>query len=175
MLSAQATDAGVNKATKTLFAEADTPDAMLALGEDGVRRHIRTIGLFNAKARNVIGLSRILVEEHGGRRAREPGGAGTPARRRPQDGQCRPQHGFRPADHRGGHTYLPRRQPHRLAPGKTPLDVEKKLERRVPAHRKLHAHHWLILHGRYVCRARKPDCPACTVADLCGFKGKTTI
>ena len=175
VLSAQATDAGVNKATKTLFAEADTPEAMLALGEDGVRRHIRTIGLFNAKARNVIGLSRILVEEHGGavpesREALErlPGVGRKTANVVLNTAFGRPTiavdtHIFRVGNRTG------------LAPGKTPLDVEKKLERRVPAHRKLHAHHWLILHGRYVCKARKPDCPACTVADLCGFKGKTTV
>ncbi len=175
VLSAQATDVGVNKATKTLFAEADTPEAMLALGEDGVRRHIRTIGLFNAKARNVIGLSRILVEEHGGavpesREALErlPGVGRKTANVVLNTAFGRPTiavdtHIFRVGNRTG------------LAPGKTPLEVEKKLERRVPAHRKLHAHHWLILHGRYVCKARKPDCPACAVADLCGFKGKTTV
>ena len=175
VLSAQATDAGVNKATKTLFAEADTPEAMLVLGEDGVRRHIRTIGLFNAKARNVIGLSRILVEEHDSavpedREALErlPGVGRKTANVVLNTAFGQPTiavdtHIFRVGNRTG------------LAPGKMPLDVEKKLERRVPAHRKLHAHHWLILHGRYVCKARKPDCPACTVADLCGFKGKTTV
>ena len=175
VLSAQATDVGVNKATKTLFAEADTPQAMLALGEDGVRHHIRTIGLFNAKARNVIGLSQILMEEHGGavpesREALErlPGVGRKTANVVLNTAFGRPTiavdtHIFRVGNRTG------------LAPGKTPLEVEKKLERRVPAHRKLHAHHWLILHGRYVCKARKPDCPACTVADLCGFKGKTTV
>ena len=175
VLSAQATDVGVNKATKTLFAEADTPQAMLALGEDGVRHHIRTIGLFNAKARNVIGLSRILMEEHGGavpesREALErlPGVGRKTANVVLNTAFGQPTiavdtHIFRVGNRTG------------LAPGKTPLEVEKKLERRVPAHRKLHAHHWLILHGRYVCKARKPDCPACTVVDLCGFKGKTTV
>ena len=175
VLSAQATDAGVNKATKTLFAAADTPEAMLALGEDGVRHHIRTIGLFNAKARNVIGLSHILVEEHGGavpesREALErlPGVGRKTANVVLNTAFGQPTiavdtHIFRVGNRTG------------LAPGKTPLDVEKKLLRRVPAHRKLHAHHWLILHGRYVCKARKPDCPACTVADLCRFKGKTTV
>ena len=175
VLSAQATDVGVNKATRGLFADADTPEAMLALGEDGVRHHIRTIGLFNAKARNVIGLSRILVEEHGGavpesREALErlPGVGRKTANVVLNTAFGQPTiavdtHIFRVGNRTG------------LAPGKTPLEVEKKLERRVPAHRKLHAHHWLILHGRYVCKARKPDCPACTVADLCGFKGKTTV
>ncbi len=175
VLSAQATDAGVNKATRTLFAAADTPEAMLALGEDGVRRHIRTIGLFNAKARNVIGLSQILVAEHGGavpdsREALErlPGVGRKTANVVLNTAFGQPTiavdtHIFRVGNRTG------------LAPGKTPLEVENKLERRVPAHRKPHAHHWLILHGRYVCKARKPDCPACTVADLCRFKGKTTV
>ena len=175
VLSAQATDVGVNKATRGLFADADTPEAMLALGEDGVRHHIRTIGLFNAKARNVIGLSRILVEEHGGavpesREALErlPGVGRKTANVVLNTAFGQPTiavdtHIFRVGNRTG------------LAPGKTPLEVEKKLERRVPAHRKLHAHHWLILHGRYVCKARKPDCPACTVGDLCRFKGKTTV
>ena len=174
VLSAQATDTGVNKATRGLFADADTPEAMLALGEDGVRRHIRTIGLFNAKARNVIGLSQILVEEHGGavpdsREALErlPGVGRKTANVVLNTAFGQPTiavdtHIFRVGNRTG------------LAPGKTPLEVEKKLERRVPAHRKLHAHHWLILHGRYVCKARKPDCLACTVSDLCRFKGKTT-
>ena len=174
VLSAQATDTGVNKATRGLFAAADTPEAMLALGEDGVRHHIRTIGLFNAKARNVIGLSHILVEEHGGvvpdsREALErlPGVGRKTANVVLNTAFGQPTiavdtHIFRVGNRTG------------LAPGKTPLEVEKKLERRVPAHRKLHAHHWLILHGRYVCKARKPDCPACTVNDLCRFKGKTT-
>ena len=175
VLSAQATDVGVNKATRGLFADADTPEAMLALGEDGVRHHIRTIGLFNAKARNVIGLSRILMEEHGGavpesREALErlPGVGRKTANVVLNTAFGQPTiavdtHIFRVGNRTG------------LAPGKTPLEVEKKLERRVPAHRKLHAHHWLILHGRYICKARKPDCPACTVADLCRFKGKTTV
>ena len=175
VLSAQATDTGVNKATRGLFAEADTPEAMLALGEDGVRHHIRTIGLFNAKARNVIGLSEILVAEHGGavpdsREALErlPGVGRKTANVVLNTAFGQPTiavdtHIFRVGNRTG------------LAPGKTPLEVEKKLERRVPAHRKLHAHHWLILHGRYVCKARKPDCPACTVNDLCRFKGKTTV
>ena len=175
VLSAQATDAGVNKATRTLFAAADTPEAMLALGEDGVRRHIRTIGLFNAKARNVIGLSQILVAEHGGavpdsREALErlPGVGRKTANVVLNTAFGQPTiavdtHIFRVGNRTG------------LAPGKTPLEVENKLERRVPAHRKPYAHHWLILHGRYVCKARKPDCPACTVADLCRFKGKTTV
>ncbi len=174
VLSAQATDIGVNKATRTLFAAADTPEAMLALGEDGVRGHIRTIGLFNAKARNVIGLSQILVEQHEGmvpdnREALErlPGVGRKTANVVLNTAFGQPTiavdtHIFRVSNRTG------------LAPGKTPLEVEKKLERRVPAARKLHAHHWLILHGRYVCKARKPDCPACTVADLCRFKGKTT-
>ena len=174
VLSAQATDAGVNRATRGLFAAADTPEAMLALGEEGVRRHIRTIGLFNAKARNVIALSRILIEEHGGRvpddreaLERLPGVGRKTANVVLNTAFGRPTmavdtHLFRLGNRTG------------LAPGKTPLEVEKALERRVPAHRKLRAHHWLILHGRHVCKARKPDCPACIVNDLCRYKAKTT-
>ncbi len=174
VLSAQATDAGVNRATRGLFAAADTPEAMLALGEEGVRRHIRTIGLFNAKARNVIALSRILIEEHGGRvpddreaLERLPGVGRKTANVVLNTAFGRPTmavdtHLFRLGNRTG------------LAPGKTPLEVEKALERRVPAHRKQRAHHWLILHGRHVCKARKPDCPACIVNDLCRYKAKTT-
>ncbi len=174
VLSAQATDVGVNRATRTLFAAADTPEAMVALGEDGVRSHIRTIGLFNAKARNIIALSRLLIDNHGSavpdsREALErlPGVGRKTANVVLNTAFGQPTiavdtHIFRVGNRTG------------LAPGKTPLEVERNLKRRVPAHRKLHAHHWLILHGRYVCKARKPDCPACTVADLCRFKAKTT-
>jgi endonuclease III len=173
VLSAQATDVGVNKATKKLFAVADTPEKMLALGEAGVKAHIRTIGLFNTKARNVIGLSGILVREHG---SKVP--ADRPALERlPGVGRKTANvvlniafgeptiavdtHIFRVGNRTG------------LAPGKTPLAVEQKLEKAVPEKYRLHAHHWLILHGRYVCKARKPDCGACIVADLCGYKAKT--
>ena len=173
VLSAQATDKGVNKATKALFAEVETPAAMLALGEAGLKAHIKTIGLYNAKARNVIALSRVLIEEHGGevpceREALEalPGvgrktanvvlntvfGAPTIAV---------DTHIFRLANRTG------------LAPGKTPRAVEDGLERVVPDAFKRHAHHWLILHGRYVCKARTPDCPACIVRDLCRYEAKT--
>ncbi|MGO8917201.1 MAG: endonuclease III [Stellaceae bacterium] len=174
VLSAQATDAGVNKATAKLFQVADTPQKMLALGEAGLREHIKTIGLFNTKAKNVIGLSRQLVAEHGGEvpRTREalealPGvgrktanvvmnvafGASTIAV---------DTHIFRVANRTG------------LAPGKTPLLVEQGLERVVPEKWKRNAHHWLILHGRYTCVARKPRCEACVVSDLCAWPGKTT-
>ena len=173
VLSAQATDKGVNKATKALFAEVETPAAMLALGEAGLKAHIKTIGLYNAKARNVIALSRVLIEKHGGEVPREraalealPGvgrktanvvlntvfGAPTIAV---------DTHIFRLANRTG------------LAPGKTPRAVEDGLERVVPDAFKRHAHHWLILHGRYVCKARTPDCPACIVRDLCRYEAKT--
>ena len=173
VLSAQATDKGVNKATKALFTEVETPAAMLALGESGLKAHIKTIGLYNAKARNVIALSRVLIEEHGGevpceRSALEalPGvgrktanvvlntvfGAPTIAV---------DTHIFRLANRTG------------LAPGKTPRAVEDGLERVVPDAFKRHAHHWLILHGRYVCKARTPDCSACIVRDLCRYEAKT--
>jgi len=175
VLSAQATDVGVNKATKKLFEIADTPEKMLALGEAGVREHIKTIGLFNAKAKNVIGLSEILVREHGSvvpadREALEklPGVGRKTANVVLNIAFGQPTiavdtHIFRIGNRTG------------LAPGKTPLAVEQKLLKVVPERYKLHAHHWLILHGRYVCKARKPDCPACLVADLCAFKAKTTV
>ncbi len=175
VLSAQATDAGVNKATRTLFAVADTPEKMLALGEEGLKRHIRTIGLFNSKAKNIIALSRILVEEHGGEVPRDR----EALERLPGVGRKTANvvlnvafgvptiavdtHIFRVCNRTG------------LAPGRTPRAVEEKLEEVVPAHRKLHAHHWLILHGRYVCKARKPDCPVCVVRDLCDYEPKTKL
>ena len=173
VLSAQATDAGVNRATEPLFKIADTPERMLRLGEAGLRGHIRTIGLFNTKAKNVIALSAILVAEHGGEvpQAREklealPGVGRKTANVVMNVAFGEPTiavdtHIFRVANRTG------------LAPGKTPHAVELKLLKRVPDRYKLHAHHWLILHGRYVCKARKPDCPHCVVADLCRFKGKT--
>ena len=175
VLSAQATDVGVNKATRGLFKEADTPEKMLALGEGRVKDHIKTIGLFNSKAKNVMGLSEILVRDHGSevpqdRAALEqlPGVGRKTANVVLNIAFGEPTiavdtHIFRVGNRTG------------LAPGKTPLEVEQKLEKRVPAARKLHAHHWLILHGRYVCKARKPDCPACVVRDLCAFKAKTTL
>ena len=175
VLSAQATDAGVNKATPALFKAADTPEKMVALGEGRVKDFIKTIGLFNTKAKNVIALSRLLIERHGGQVPRDraalealPGVGRKTANVVLNVAFGEPTiavdtHIFRVANRTG------------LAPGKTPLAVEAGLEKVVPAARKLHAHHWLILHGRYVCKARKPDCPACVINDLCAFKGKTTI
>ena len=173
VLSAQATDAGVNKATATLFKVADTPQKMLALGEEGLKQHIRTIGLFNTKAKNVIALSRILVEQHGGEvpRNREslealPGVGRKTASVVLNVAFGEPTiavdtHIFRVANRTG------------LAPGRDPLEVEKKLEKVTPARYRRHAHHWLILHGRYTCKARRPDCPLCPIRDLCAFKPKT--
>jgi endonuclease-3 len=174
VLSAQATDVSVNKATVELFRLADTPEKMLALGEETVRHHIRTIGLFNTKAKNVIALSRLLIERHGGvvpedRAALEalPGVGRKTANVVLNVAFGQPTiavdtHIFRVGNRTG------------LAPGKTPLDVELKLERVVPKHWRLHAHHWLILHGRYICKARAPECPRCPVSDLCAYKAKTT-
>jgi endonuclease-3 len=173
VLSAQATDAGVNKATGPLFRVADTPEKMLALGEAGVREAIKTIGLFNTKARNIIALSRILVERHEGRVPRDraalealPGVGRKTANVVLNVAFGDPTiavdtHVFRVANRTG------------LAAGKTPLDVETSLEKRTPARWRQHAHHWLILHGRYVCKARKPLCPDCVVRDLCGYRAKT--
>ena len=172
-LSAQSTDVGVNKATKDLFTTVDHPSKMLALGEDGLKQHIKTIGLYNTKAKNVIALSQMLMDEYDGEvpddqgaLERLPGGGRKTANVGRNIAFGAPTiavdtHIFRIGNRTG------------LAPGKTPLAVEKKLEKSTPKHYKLHAHHWLILHGRYVCKARKPDCAACVVTDLCRFKGKT--
>lgn len=172
-LSAQATDIGVNKATRRLFQQVTTPEQMLALGEDGLKEHIKTIGLFNTKAKNVIALSRILVDEHGG----EVPADQAALERLPGVGRKTANvvrnvafgaetiavdtHIFRVSNRTG------------LAPGKTPLAVELKLEKVTPQPFRRHAHHWLILHGRYICKARKPECWRCPVADLCAFKPKT--
>ena len=174
VLSAQATDAGVNKATPALFAAADTPEKMVALGEAQVRELIKTIGLFRTKAKNVIALSQKLVAEHGGEVPRTREALRGAARRRPQDRQRRAQHRLRRADHRGRHPHLPRRQPHR--PGARQDAARGRDEARSRWCRtkyKLHAHHWLILHGRYVCLARRPLCETCIIADLCKWPGKT--
>ena len=173
VLSAQATDVGVNKATRALFAAVETPAQMVALGEDGLKAHIKTIGLFNTKAKNVIALSEKLLAEHGGDVPRDrdaltalPGvgrktanvvlncawGEGTFAV---------DTHVFRVGNRTG------------LARGKTPEAVERRLDKRVPQPFRVGAHHWLILHGRYTCKARTPECWRCVVADLCGFKPKT--
>jgi endonuclease-3 len=173
VLSAQATDAGVNKATKDLFARVDSPAKMLALGEAALKDRIRTIGLFNTKAKNVMALSRLLIERHGGQvpDSREaltalPGVGRKTANVVLNVAFARhtiavDTHVFRVANRTG------------LAPGATPDAVELELERVTPAKWKRHAHHWLILHGRHVCRARKPDCAACVVRDICRFEGKT--
>lgn len=172
-LSAQATDVGVNKATRALFKVADTPQKMLNLGEDGLIEHIKTIGLFRQKAKNVIKLSRILVDDYGGevpcsRAALQslPGVGRKTANvvlnmwwRHPA--QAVDTHIFRVGNRTG------------IAPGKTVDHVERAIEDHVPADYQLHAHHWLILHGRYHCKARKPMCPTCLIADLCRFEDKT--
>ncbi len=173
VLSAQATDVGVNKATAGLFKVADTPQKMLALGEERLKSHIRTIGLFNSKARNVIELSRLLLERHGGEVPRErealealPGVGRKTAKVVLNVAFGEPTiavdtHVFRIANRTG------------LAPGRTPLEVERKLLKVTPARYGRHAHHWLILHGRYTCKARRPDGPVCPVQDLCAYKAKT--
>jgi len=172
-LSAQATDVGVNKATRKLFPVANTPAAILALGEEGLKKYIATIGLFNAKAKNVIAACRILVEQYDGEvpRTRDalealPGVGRKTANVVLNTAFGEPTiavdtHIFRVANRTG------------LAPGKTVRAVEDRLEKTVSAEFKQDAHHWLILHGRYVCKARKPDCPACVIRDLCEFRGKT--
>jgi endonuclease-3 len=173
ILSAQATDVGVNKATARLFPIAPTPETMLALGTEGLSEYIKTIGLFRTKAKNVIATCRMLIELHGGQVPEErtalealPGVGRKTANVVLNTAFGQPTiavdtHIFRVGNRTG------------LAPGKTPLDVEKKLLKVTPAQYAKDAHHWLILHGRYVCKARKPECGRCVVADLCGFKGKT--
>ena len=173
-LSAQATDVGVNKATRALFAKVETPQAMLDLGEEGLKEYIKTIGLFNSKAKNVIALSRILVEEHGGEvpDSREalvklPGVGRKTANVVlncwfGQETFAVDTHIFRLSNRTG------------MAKGKTPDQVEAKLEKRVPQPFRRDSHHWMILHGRYVCKARTPECWRCKVADLCSFRKKVT-
>ncbi len=174
ILSAQATDVGVNKATRKLFPAAPSPDRMLALGEDGLKGYINTIGLYNAKARNVIATCRILTEQYGGevpdsRKALEalPGVGRKTANVVLNTAFGQPTiavdtHIFRVANRTG------------LARGKTPRQVEDKLVKVVPEEFARDAHHWLILHGRYVCKARKPACPDCILHDLCAYKHKTS-
>jgi endonuclease-3 len=173
ILSAQATDVGVNKATRKLFPVANTPAAILGLGEDGLKDYIRTIGLYNSKAGNIIRTCRILLECHHGEVPRDraslealPGVGRKTANVVLNTAFGEPTiavdtHIFRVANRTG------------LAPGKTPLQVEQKLLRVVPEAYRKDAHHWLILHGRYTCKARKPACPECIVRDLCGYKSKT--
>ncbi|WP_172132574.1 endonuclease III [Bradyrhizobium aeschynomenes] len=173
VLSAQATDAGVNKATRPLFAVADTPQKMLALGEDAVRDYIKTVGLFRTKARNVIALSQKLITDFGGEVPRTraeleslPGAGRKTANvvlnmAFGEHTMAVDTHVFRVGNRTG------------LAPGKTPLEVELGLEKVIPAEFMLHAHHWLILHGRYTCLARKPRCELCLIKDLCRWPEKT--
>ena len=175
VLSAQATDVGVNKATGPLFKKADTPEKMVALGESKLKNYIKTIGLYNAKAKNVIKLSRMLIEDYDSRvpESREaleklPGVGRKTANVVLNIAFEHPTiavdtHLFRLGNRTG------------LAKGKTPLEVEKNLEKATPAEFMQHAHHWLILHGRYICKARKPDCPNCMVREQCGYKAKTTV
>ncbi|MBS0213627.1 MAG: endonuclease III [Proteobacteria bacterium] len=173
MLSAQATDVGVNKATRHLFKAANTPHAMLDLGEDELKSHIATIGLFNAKARHIIATCQLLIAHHNGQVPADraalqalPGVGRKTANVMLNVAFGEPTiavdtHIFRVANRTG------------LATGKNVASVERKLEKNVPAQFRQHAHHWLILHGRYVCKARKPLCPSCAIRDLCAYKHKT--
>lgn len=175
ILSAQATDVGVNKATKRLFPVANTPKKILALGEGGLKKYISTIGLYNAKAKNIVTMCRLLLERHGGEvpRTREglealPGVGRKTANVVLNTVFGEPTiavdtHVFRVGNRTG------------LAVGRTPLEVETKLGEVIPERYRLHAHHWLILHGRYVCLARRPLCETCIIADLCKWEGKTTL
>ena len=172
-LSAQSTDIGVNKATRRLFEEVDTPEKMVALGEEGLKQHIKTIGLFNTKAKNVIALSEKLIADFGGDVPRDRDaletlpGVGRKTANVVMNTAFGAEtfavdtHIFRVCNRTG------------LAPGKTVLAVELKLDKATPQPFRLHAHHWLILHGRYICKARTPECWRCIVRDLCAFKPKT--
>ena len=173
VLSAQATDVGVNKATAALFPIADTPQKMLALGEAGLIEHIRTIGLFRTKAKNVIGLSRLLVERHGGEAPHDRAALeALPGVGRKTANVVLNIAFGEPTIAVDTHIFrLSNRLP--LARGKTVLEVETGLERIVPDRFKRHAHHWLILHGRYVCKARRPECGRCLLSDLCRWPEKT--
>ena len=174
VLSAQATDAGVNKATRPLFAHVDTPEKMVALGEEGLREAIKTIGLFRAKAKNVIALSKVLIAQHHSKvpSTREALEALPGVGRKTANVVLNivfgeptiavDTHLFRLGNRLG------------LAAGKTPMEVETKLMKVIPAPYLRHAHHWLILHGRYICKARKPECWRCIVAEQCNFKPKTS-
>lgn len=173
VLSAQMTDMGVNKATASLFEKVKTPAAMAALGEEGLKPYIKSINLLNTKAKNIIALSQILLERHGGEvpEAREALEALPGVGRKTanvvlnvafgQPTMAVDTHVFRVANRTG------------LAPGKTPREVEDQLLKVVPERWLVHAHHWLILHGRYVCKAKKPECPVCPVRELCAYKDKT--
>ncbi len=175
VLSAQATDAGVNKATKALFAKVRSPKAMVALGLDELKGYIKSIGLYNTKAKNIIGLSQKLIHDHGGKVPRDresleslPGVGRKTANvvLNVAFGQSTigiDTHAFRVANRTG------------LAPGKTPLAVELTLQRVVPERYRHNCHHWLILHGRYVCKARKPECWRCIIADICLYQPKTLV
>ncbi|MBI2312239.1 MAG: endonuclease III [Betaproteobacteria bacterium] len=173
VLSAQATDKSVNLATRTLFPEANTPETLLKLGAKGLERYIKSIGLYRTKAKNILATCRLLVERHGGEvpRTREqleslPGVGRKTANVILNTAFGEPTiavdtHIFRVANRVG------------LAPGKTVLEVERKLLKHVPAEFRRDAHHWLILHGRYVCKARKPECPRCVIRDLCEYRNKS--
>jgi endonuclease-3 len=173
VLSAQATDKGVNRATEMLFRRADTPERMVSLGVAGLTKYIRTIGLYRGKAKNIVALSKILIEKHGGEVPRDrdaleelPGVGRKTANvvlnvAFGEKTIAVDTHIFRVANRSG------------LAPGKNPREVEDRLVKIVPDEFALHAHHWLILHGRYTCVARKPRCPQCVVSDLCRYKDKT--
>jgi endonuclease-3 len=175
ILSAQATDVGVNKATAKLYPVANTPEAILELGEAGLKRYIKTIGLFNTKAKNIIKTCRILLDKHDGK---------VPDNR--ADLEALPGVGRKTANvilntafgqptiAVDTHIFRVSNRT-RIAPGKTVLEVEKKLLKFTPEEYRLGAHHWLILHGRYVCKARKPDCPECVINDLCEYKAKTAL
>jgi endonuclease-3 len=173
VLSAQATDKGVNKATQPLFRTVDTPAKMVALGEDRLREAIKTIGLYRTKAKNVIALSKMLIETHGGQvpHTREELQALPGAGRKTANVVLNVAFG-QPTIAVDTHIFRVCNRTN-LAPGKDVLAVELGLEKKVPDAYKLHAHHWLILHGRYTCIARKPLCPTCVVRDLCRFKDKT--
>lgn len=175
ILSAQATDVGVNKATDKLYRKANTPATILALGETGLKSYIRTIGLFNTKAKNILKTCRMLLEHHDGQVPdnRQDLEALAGVGRKTANVVLNTAFG-QPTIAVDTHIFRVGNRT-RLAPGKTPLEVEKKLLKFTPEQYKLGAHHWLILHGRYICKARSPLCPECVINDLCEFRGKTGL
>ena len=173
ILSAQATDKGVNLATRELYEHANTPAEILALGQSGLEEYIKTIGLYRMKAKNIVATCRILIQEHGGKvpQTREALEALPGVGRKTANVVLNVAFG-QPTIAVDTHIFRVANRTN-LAPGKDPLEVEQRLLKVVPDEFKLHAHHWLILHGRYVCVARKPHCPACIIRDLCEYKAKT--
>ena len=175
ILSAQATDKSVNLATKKLFPKANTPQKILELGENGLQEYIKSIGLYKTKAKNILATCTLLIQNHGGEVASHPGGIGTAYRGGPEDRKRNAEYGVWPTGHGCKHSHIPGLQPHRNSSGKDCLEVKRKLLKCVPGQFRHDAHHWLILHGRYICVARKPKCPVCLINNLSKYVEKSPV